>query len=196
VSETPRPFFFKVATLKDNLGPFSGEPCPKPGVWSLRKKDLVMCGVGWHVTTHPTRYRNGAPVRVYLAETRGKFLLEDDKLCAESVRLYEITPKWPYLSMFHEVKALLAEAWRSGHPGEAWPSWANLSGANLSGANLSRANLSRADLSGADLSWADLSGADLSWADLSGAYLSGADLSGAYLGAYERGPDGYARTKP
>jgi len=46
-----------------------------------------------------------------------------------------------------------------------------------------------------DLSWANLSGADLSGADLSGAYLYGADLSWADLGAWERGPDGFARRK-
>jgi len=113
----------------------------------------------------------------------------------------------------------------AGWPAKPDLSWANLSGADLSGADLSgaylygaylygadlsRAYLSGADLSraylsgaylyGADLSRADLSGADLSRAYLSGADLSGADLSRAYLsgadlGAWERGPDGFARRK-
>jgi len=74
-------------------------------------------------------------------------------------------------------------------------SGADLSRAYLSGADLSRAYLSWANLSGADLSGAYLSWADLSWADLSGAYLYGADLSWADLGAWERGPDGFARRK-
>ncbi len=48
-------------------------------------------------------------------------------------------------------------------------------------------------LYGADLSGANLSGANLYGANLYGADLYGADLSGANLGAWERGPDGYAR---
>ena len=80
----------------------------------------------------------------------------------------------------------------------AYLAGADLRGATLSWADLTRADLSGADLGGATLSWANLSGADLFGADLSRANLDGADLTRADLtradlGAWERGPNGYAR---
>jgi hypothetical protein len=204
------PTLFKVARLSNNKGPFSQKECPSDGKWHTEKGPLRMCANGWHATSHPARYRNGIPCRVYLAELKGKILVDGDKVCAASIRLVELHPDWPFLPLFSEVKVLLLEAWRSKHKTGPCPSWANLSwadlsgadlsGADLSGANLSRANLSGANLSGADLSWANLSranlsGANLSWADLSGANLSRANLSGANLGQWKRDPNGFAKLK-
>ena len=162
------PTLFKIARLSDNCGPFSNKPCPTPRKWHHVKGPLVMCANGWHATSRPSRYRAGNPVRVYLADVKGKILVDGDKICAASIRLVEIHSDWPFLPLFPEVKVLLFEAWRFEHKTEPYPSWANLS----------RANLSLANLSGADLSGADLSGADLSRAD---------------LGEWRRGPDGFAR---
>ena len=147
----------------------------QPGAWTLAIPDPVPCERGYHLTSRPAIWWV-AGARLYTAEARGVMVFDGDKVACESIRLVEeVTPEWPLLPLYPEIRALLYSTWRLHNPDSERPGWAYLSGAYLSGAYLSGANLSGANLSGADLSGAYLRGANLRGANLSGAYLRGAN---------------------
>ena len=154
----------------------------RPGKWT-EPVNPKTCVSGYHIVHRVTPWLPSDLFDIYTAEGRGGIDCAVDKVAFESIRLLEkVTPEWPLLPLYPEVRAALMKCWKMENPkATKWPTWANLSRANLSRADLSGANLSRADLSWANLSRAYLSGAYLSRANLSRANLSGADLSGAYL---------------
>src|ERR1035437_4963741 len=113
------PLLFKVlaADHKSVYQSFNYTPyLPKakaPGKWLPTETELALCRKGWHFTVRPElHWRSGD--ELYLAETRGKVLMESgDKLTAASGRLVErVDEKWEWLPLYPVVRALFYSSWR------------------------------------------------------------------------------------
>jgi len=61
----------------------------KPGKWTkkMKKADLKMCCVGYHLTTNPANWLNNTSTVVYRAEARGVVRYRGDKCVCGQVRL-------------------------------------------------------------------------------------------------------------
>jgi Pentapeptide repeats (8 copies) len=161
-------------------------PLPKgkrPGAWHEVKGAPKVCLRGLHLVTEPLAWwKEGA--RLFEAEpdlTQPASFDGSHKAAFSRARLIrEVTPDWPLLGMFPNVRVFLAQTLKSNGDEEgAKKLLANLAGANLAGANLARAYLARAYLAGAYLARAPTSHAPTSHAPTSQAPTSHAPTSQA-----------------
>lgn len=131
-----QPILFKVLTkdCEPTRGGTFKYPLPadgEPGEWMKAVKP-VACKSGYHLTSRPASWWV-AGARLFTAEARGAMDFQaPDKVACESIRLLEeVTPEWPWLPLFPEIKALLVASWRARNlTAKEYPDWAHLSGAD------------------------------------------------------------------